>query len=297
MKSFNLSLNKVLLLVSFIMFIAAGNSQNKNVFMGFIKIKDTLLIKYKVEFESVNGNVSGYSLTDFGGEHETKSKIVGNYNEEKNLLSFKEVGLIYTKSNYAEQDFCNIHLEPTKFKLGGTKLMGEFKGRFSDGTECIHGELAMNSIEKIDKRVTKFKNKLQKSNRVPDSIKQQIKNLKLADTLNFNILKKDEVTSVITSANTITCTVYDGGQIDNDIITVYLNDKIVLYKYVISDQRKILNLPITEKKSRIKIKSESVGNIGENTTYFIISDKANTVKTVTNLKLGEITNVDIIKKE
>jgi len=159
-----------------IIFFFQVNGQNSNKFMGVVKIQDTLIITYKVEFEEANGLISGFSLTDFGGEHETKSRIVGTYDNVKNLLSFKEVELIYTKSTYSEQDFCNIHLDPIKFKLGSNKLMGSFKGRFNDGTECINGEIAMNSLDRIEKRVTKFTKKVEKSNRVPDSLKQKLRN-------------------------------------------------------------------------------------------------------------------------
>ena len=282
--------------LSLLLFFLCLSAQGQEKFMGFIKIQDSLLIKYKVEFEQDNGKVTGYSLTDFGGEHETKSKIEGTYDASKNLLSFKEVELIYTKSTYAEQDFCNIHLEPTKFKWGGDKLMGNFKGRFSDGTECINGEIAMNSIEKIDKRVTKFTKKLKNSRRVPDSIKQQLDQLKLVDTLNLNVLKKDEITSIITTSNTINCTIYDGGQIDRDVITVYKDGKILLYRYEISDSKKVLTIPLDEKRSRITIESNSVGTIGENTTFIEVSDGTNNIRTMTNLKLNEKTEIDIIKK-
>ncbi|WP_426430235.1 hypothetical protein ACPX19_11945 [Winogradskyella sp. HB-48] len=285
-------------LIVAIFFLAGFSSKSwaQETFMGFIKIQDSLLIKYKVEFERKNDKIIGYSLTDFGGEHETKSKIEGVFDQQKNLLSFTETELIYTKSNYAEKDFCNIHLAPTKYKWGDTKLMGSFNGRFSDGTECINGEIAMNSIEKIDKRITKFTKKLKKSRRVPDSIKQKLDNIKLVDTLNLNILRKDEVTSIVTKANTISCTIYDGGQIDQDVITVYKDDKILLYKYEISDTKKVLTIPLDSKKSRITIKSNSIGTVGENTTYIEIFDGFNTIKTVTNLKINEITNIDIIKK-
>ncbi|MDY2586885.1 hypothetical protein [Winogradskyella aquimaris] len=273
-----------------------GGSWSQETFMGFIKIQDSLLIKYKVEFEQKNDKIIGYSLTDFGGEHETKSKIEGFYDEDKNLLSFKETELIYTKSTWAEEDFCNIHLEPTKYRWGGSKLMGNFKGKFSDGTECINGEIAMNSIEKIDKRVTKFTKKLKKSRRVPDSIKQKLDNIKLVDTLNLNILKKDEVTSILTKANSVSCTIYDGGQIDQDVITVYKNGKILLYKYEISNTKKVIEIPLEGKTSRITIESNSVGTVGENTTYIEIFDGINNIKTITNLKVSEITTIDIIKK-
>lgn len=276
--------------------ISMAFGQNTNSFMGVVKIKDTLIITYKLEFKEVNGEVSGFSLTDFGGEHETKSKILGKYDRTKNLLSYRETELIYTKSPVSTRDFCNIHLEPTKFKLGSEKLMAKFKGKFNDGTECLNGEIAMNSVDKINKRVTKFTKKVLKSKRVSDSIKDKLRNTKLLDTLNLNILKKNQITSVLTSSKSIQCIIYDGGQIDDDIITVLKNGKIVLYKYKISETKKILDIPLTEDSTRITIVAVSEGSIGESTAVIEIHDGVNEIKTMTNLKKDEKTNVDVLLK-
>ncbi|MCA0153849.1 hypothetical protein [Winogradskyella vincentii] len=279
-----------------IMFFYQVSGQNSNKFMGVIKIQDTLIITYKVDFEESNGIISGYSLTDFGGEHETKSRIEGKYDNVRNLLSFKEVELIYTKSTFSEEDFCNIHLEPIKFKIGSNKLMGSFKGLFNDGTECISGEIAMNSVERIDKRVSKFTKQIEKSNRVPDSLKLKLKNTKLLDTINLNVLKKNETTSIITRAKTLRVAVYDGGQIDDDIITIKKNGKTILSKYRITSERKIIEVNMDAQKVQLTIHSDSEGSIGSNTAIVEFVDGINTIKTMTNLKMGEITRIDLIKK-
>ncbi|MCA0131655.1 hypothetical protein [Winogradskyella alexanderae] len=287
---------KTFLTSIFFVFLLFSYGQQTNKFLGFIKIQDTLVITYKLEFSENEGKISGYSLTDFGGEHETKSKIEGTYDHNKNMLAFKESELIYTKSTFSEADFCNVHLEPTKFKIGGNKLMGSFKGLFNDGTECISGEIAMNSIERIDKRVTKFTKRLEKSNRVPDSIKQKLKNTKLLDTINLNVLKKNETTSVLTKANKVKFFVYDGGQIDDDVITIKKNGKTILSNYRISADKKILEVDMDAKQVQLTIHSISEGSIGSNTAIIEIIDGVNTIKTMTNLKKGDITRIDLIKK-
>ena len=287
---------KTVLTSIFFMFLLFAYGQDTNKFMGFIKIQDTLVIKYKLEFAENDGKISGYSLTDFGGEHETKSKIVGTYDEDKNLLAFRESELIYTKSTFSEDDFCNVHLEPTKFKMGGNKLMGSFKGLFNDGTECISGEIAMNSVERIDKRVTKFTKKLKKSNRVPDSVKQKLKNTKLLDTINLNVLKKNETTSVLTKSNKVRFLVYDGGQIDDDVVTIKKNGKVILNNYRITANKKVVEVTLDSKQVQLTVHSISEGSIGSNTAIIEIIDGTNTIKTMTNLKKGEVTRIDLINK-
>lgn len=275
-----------------------AQSQNENKYVGFIKLKDTLLIKYRLEFSESNGKISGYSLTDFGGEHETKSKISGDYDQTNHKISFKEVELIYTKSPVSldDFDFCNIHLESSKFKLGSNELSGDFKGRFSDGTQCINGELAMSSVEKVANRVAKFSKKVQKSKRIEDSIKDKMKNLKILDSLNLNVLKKNEVTSVFTKSKVMKFYIYDGGKIDKDVVTILSEGKIVLLNYEISENKKVIEIPIKSKKTTITIISNSVGAIGTNTTVLEIVDDVNNIKTLTSLNKDEKTYIDIFQK-
>lgn len=275
-----------------------AQGQNENKYVGFIKLKDTLLIKYRLEFTESNGKISGYSLTDFGGEHETKSKIFGDYDQTNHKISFKEVELIYTKSPVSldDFDFCNIHLEPSKFKLGSNELSGDFKGRFSDGTQCINGELAMSSVEKVANRVAKFSKKVQKSKRIEDSIKDKMKNLKILDSLNLNVLKKNEVTSVFTKSKVMKFYIYDGGKIDKDVVTILSEGKIVLLNYEISENKKVIEIPIKSKKTTITIISNSVGAIGTNTTVLEIVDDVNNIKTLTSLNKDEKTYIDIFQK-
>lgn len=281
----------IILLIGF-----SAYAQDSYKYMGVIRIQDSLVITYKLEFSESNGKISGFSLTDFGGDHETKSKLAGTYDNENKILEFKEVAMVYTKSSFSSLDFCNIHFLPSRFRLGSDKLMGEFKGKFSDGTECINGEIAMNSVEKIDKRMTKFAKKINKSKRVPDSLKQKMNNIKLLDTLNLNVLKKGEVTSVLTRSESVSLFIYDGGQIDNDIITIMLDGKALLTKHVISENKKRIDIPMNKDVVKLVVHSDSEGTIGSNTAIIEIHDSDNQIKTMTNLKKGEVTKIDLIKK-
>ncbi|MFD1063763.1 hypothetical protein ACFQ1Q_10950 [Winogradskyella litorisediminis] len=281
----------------FVLLSQYAHTQKENQFDGFIKLQDSLFIKYKVDFTENGGLISGYSLTDFGGEHETKSKIEGVYNEDAKQISFKEVGLIYTKSPVSldDFDFCNVNFTSNRFKIGSDKLDGDFQGTFSDGTKCLNGEIAMSSVAKIQKRVAKFSKKVTKSKRIADSIKKKVQNIKIIDTLNLNVLKKNEITSIPTASKILKLLIYDGGQIDDDIITVYQDNKPILTKYRITEARKTIEIPVINKITKIKILSESVGSIGSNTAIIEVLDGKNTIKAMTNLKKGETTQIDILK--
>lgn len=292
-------MNRIKFLFILIFLSQAIQGQNSNKFAGFIKLQDSLFIKYKIEFNATDGKVSGYSYTDFGGEHETKSRILGSYDEINKQISFKEVEMVYTKSPVSldDFDFCNVYFTSKRFKLGSDKMMGDFKGLFSDGTKCLDGEIALSSIEKIQKRVTKFTKKVKKSKRIADSIKDKVQNIKIIDTLNLNVLKKNEITSIPTLSKLIKLLIYDGGQIDDDIVSIFQDGKAILTRYRISASKKVIEIPVLKNLTRIKILSESVGSIGSNTAIIEVLDGNNTIKTMTNLKKGETTEIDILKKK
>lgn len=272
-------------------------AQESMEYIGAIKLNDTTAITYRLVFEENSGKISGYSLTDFNGEHETKSLIEGTYDEENKLLSFHETNIVYTKSSFVKNDFCFINFLPVKFKLGKTKsFKGDFLGKFKDGVKCIDGELYLNAVERIEKYVNKFSKKVNKSRKISDSLKQEFNNVKILDSIKLNILKKSQTTSYFTTNNSVKLRLYDGGQIDEDIVSVYVDQKILLYKFEISEKEKIIDIPLKNKETHITIQANSIGNIGENTAMVEVEDGINNIQAMTNLQLDEKTHIVIIKR-
>ena len=88
-----------------VLFTIPVNSQNFQEYLGILKLNDSSLISYQLNLTEIDGIISGFSVTDLGGNHETKSNITGSYNKDLDLLSFREVGIIYTKSTISDYDF------------------------------------------------------------------------------------------------------------------------------------------------------------------------------------------------
>nr|WP_321246094.1 hypothetical protein [uncultured Psychroserpens sp.] len=274
------------------------SAQASSEYIGAIKLNDSAIITYKVKFDINYDKVEGYSITDFGGAHETKSKLKGSYNPSTRELSFNEYDIVYTKSDVIHDDFCFVHFEPTYFKPGKTKYFkGAFKGLFTDGEECISGELFLNSAENVEKRMDKMTKKIDKSKRVPDSIKQKAKDLKFLEKLNMNILKTSEVTSVFSKSKTISLAVYDGGQEDGDVISIKVNGIVVLRRYSISKEIKTIEIPLISKKTVIEVIADGVGTITTNTAVIEIHDGVNKIKAMTNLKKNESTQIHVLLKQ
>jgi len=288
-------------LIYFILFFSIQNSfaQEEHDYYGAIKLNDSTLISYKLVFQlNIDSSITGYSITGLAGEHETKSQVIGKYDKDSKILNFNETSIIYTKSPVSELDFCFVHFYSDSFKINkSNKLSGVFVGKFSDNSECINGVIRMQKSEKLIQRMTKVSKKIENSKRIPDSLKQRVNPIKMMDKLNMNVLKEKEVMSVFSSQDKVQLILYDGGQEDGDVVSIFVNGKSILNKHLISSQKEILNISLTTDKTRIVIKAESVGTISTNTAVIEINDNNNNIRALTNLKKGEETTIDILKSK
>ncbi|WP_223248825.1 hypothetical protein [Leeuwenhoekiella nanhaiensis] len=266
-------------------------------FFGVIKLNDTSFISYKVLFDRVNDSIQGYSLTDFAGKHETKSNITGYYNESKNLLTFNEYDIVYTKSPVVQNDFCFVNFEGKVNNLDRVKAFsGDFKGLYADGSSCLDGTIIVNSGDQVRKRVEKIDKVVQRSRKFSDSIKKNIKVAKVLDTLTRNIIAKNENLNIYTRDQKIKLVIYDAGKEDGDQVNLYIDDKPVLENYTVLHDKKILEVRLAKPQTLIRVEAVSEGTSAPNTVRLEVEDTRNLVRTITNLKKGEKAQMTIVKK-
>ena len=289
--------NKLLFLI-FFLHLYFSNAQATHDFMGVIKLNDSSLISYRISLKEENGKVTGQSITNIGGDYESLALIKGVYDKDKKELSFQETETIYTKTPLDEDyEFCYINATIKGLVLGKSKsIKSNFTGLYSDKVRCAKGELILTSVSKIEERLERVEKKINKSKRIPDSIKQKIQPLKLMDTLNMNILKKNQTLSVFTKSKQIKMTIFDGGKEDGDKITITSNGKTILNNFAATNNKKTLTIDLLASKTTLAIKANNEGSISPNTVVIEINDGENNLKALSNLKLNETTRVDILKK-
>jgi len=284
-----------LLFLAFFSFTLFFSAQNKFDYVGGLKLNDSLVISYKVSFFENNGEVRGYSITDLGGEHETRSNIFGEYDTKAHILNFREIGIVYTKSTTSQNDFCFLNTTFKNFEFGKTKkAKANFVGLFSDNTQCVNGEILLNSQEKAEQRVQKVIKKINSSNKIADSIKQKINKVNMMNILKMNILKKDQTLTVFTASKSIKLILFDGGKLDGDSIDIIINDKTILSNYIADSKEKVVTVALQDKKTSIIIKANNEGEIAPNTVIVKLNDGVNDIKALSNLKAGETTQIDIL---
>ncbi|WP_299523214.1 hypothetical protein [uncultured Lutibacter sp.] len=265
-------------------------------YLGVIKLNDSSFISYRINLLENNNLISGYSITDIGGNHETKSNITGSYSSKNNTFSFKEVGIIYTKSQIDDYDFCYIHFNGKMNNVNSNKnIEGDFEGRYNDGSTCINGEIKLKNIIKIEKKAVKIDKLIQKSKSIDKDIKSSVSVVQTLDSLKMNILKPDQNLTMFSSSSALKLSIFDAGKVDGDKINIYVNDTIFLKNYIVSKKTKNLIIPLNSKKTSIKVIALNVGSISPNTAKIEITDQKNTINTLTRLKTGEKTLLTIIK--
>ncbi len=277
-----------------IFFIFSTLRAQDHEFSGLLKLNDSLMISYKVALNENNGVLEGYSVTDMGGEHETKSLVKGRYNKEANTLSFSEYGIVYTKSPVDTQDFCYVNF------MGQTKdlenrIEGKFRGKFSDGGTCINGELMLMNTERTKELANKLDKKIKKKKRLKEYADKGVSVKKAMDTISQSQLKSNESLSFFSDNKNYTLILDDAGDADGDRVTISLNGDIILRNQEIAKEPIELNLSIEQFPSTLKISALNSGTIAPNTINIQLKDGDKLLKTLSNLEAGESSQL-IIRK-
>ena len=283
-----------LLLVSFLTLFffptSAFSQQPMYEYIGVIKLSDSAFISYRLAFEEVDGRIEGYSLTDMGGKHETKSNIKGRYDETEKILSFQEYDIVYTKSPLEELDMymCLVSFEGKLRNLKKNKAFsGDFKGVSAEGNARPEGMIIVSNAQKADKRIEKFDKKVQKSKKISQEVKDKISMRRAIDTLTMSVVKKDENLNVFTKTKNVIISIYDAGKVDDDRINLYIDGKLILENYAILREKKEIPITITKESTTVKVTALNVGDSAPNTVKVEILDGSNLITTRTSLNTNE----------
>lgn len=257
-------------------------------FTGVIKLNDSSFIPYKLDLTSTdNFLISGSSITDEGGVHETKSKIKGNYNPSTHILSLEEYDIVYSKSPYEELDFCFVHFETKLQSFNKPKfLKGPFLGKYVDGSSCINGELLLADSKKVEKIKEKFnKPKFQK----------KIKSKKI-DTVQLKPITNGEDLNIFVKSKIFKLSIYDSGKIDNDLINLYVDGKLVLENFSIKKEKKEIPIILSKKRMSVKVVALNEGTSPPNTVKIEIQSPTDFITTKTALKTNEKAVLSLVRK-
>ncbi len=287
---------KKLFVLIFIFFSIKNFSQEKYEYFGALQLNGNFktLITYRLVFSEVNGIVKGYSITDLGGEYETKNSISGTYFRKTKNLVFNEDGILYTKSKL--KTFCYVNFSGNvKLVENATKIDGDFKGFYKNKTKCIDGTLNLVGSNKIYKFLDKANKKIKKSKKIEETVKEKINPIRILDSLKENNLLKNQNLTLYVKSNQVDIEIWDEFIEDGDVIDLYQNDVLILNHYEILNKKKKITIKLDRPETVFKVQAISEGYKAPNTAQVQIIDGERIFELKTNLKKDENATLTIVK--
>jgi hypothetical protein len=226
----------------------------------FIKHPQSIVVELSLSNDSI---ISGASHLYYKFNKYEHHKVLGKFNSRDSSVVFKEN---FIESNFYQGVFEVIY----KMKLKSVGDVWYLEGNWKPA-ESLFGYKSYNKI-----RLEKPKDSATTSEKQDNS-----KKLNINDTLNkppnriTDIQKFIEITSK--ERDSINIEVYDNGEIDGDSISLYLNNKSLMYKKSISDKAISfsISLPHNNKFNKLKMVAENLGSIPPNTALLIITTGKN----------------------
>ena len=274
-------MNRLIFLFIFYPFINFAQQENKNSYVGYITTENKQTITYQLVFEiQIDNSITGESITDIYGKDKTKSIITGNYNAQKNTLSFKEIQNSTTKSKALKEEFCFIESQDLQLKKIGDKeiLTGKFNGRLPNGRLCAKGKIFLTS----------------KENSIIEPINKSSLDSILNAKLTFKTLVANNSISIPWKSKTLNFYVWDGSNEDNDVISIYYNNTLIRENIILKNKKERITIPITSNsESKLKIQAVSLGKEGKNTVNLLFVDNETIYPFISILIQGESVIFDL----
>ena len=275
--------HQILTLFYFIIlpFFYIAQLERKQLYIGYLTTENKEVFTYQIDFSLDKENkVKGESTTDIFGENKTKSIITGNYNAQKNTLSFKEIQNTSTKSKALKEEFCFIESQDLQLKKIGDKeiLTGKFNGRLPNGRLCAKGKIFLTS----------------KENSIIEPINKSSLDSILNAKLTFKTLVANNSISIPWKSKILNFYVWDGSNEDNDVISIYYNNTLIRENITLKNKKERITIPITSNsESKLKIQAVSLGKEGKNTVNLLFVDNETIYPFISILIQGESVIFDL----
>lgn len=261
-------------------------SQTPLNYLGTLVLNNNTAISFKLVLTEEKGIVNGFSITNIGTKDETKSEIKGLYFKSDRSFQLKEMQILSTNSDAPRNTFCYINMQLSfRGKLSKKHLEGDFTGNFLDGSECASGKIIMIEEDRINKKIQKIKQKIEKKYYKNDTnLIQQTKILKDGDNL-----------SVKWESNKITLFIWDANKEDGDKIQLKINNEIILDEFETKNKRKKIKSKLKKGENIIEIRATNIGRSPPNTSRIELVDNKIKYPIMMQLKTNKSAVIRIIK--
>ncbi len=259
-----------------------GQQKGSCILKGTIDVKNGGSMAYRLMLDISGNQVKGTSAITQDGR-ELRAKVMGMINREKQLLVIAETASLDKLPDSMEMCFFNSIMK-WKEKKGKYIFSGAYAGKNKNKSICAQGKVRMETpvadIDIFSADTAKI---------LPDTIATEP--VGAGQKITEGSDKQIEW-----GKPTCTLEIWDGGVIDGDVITVLVNGKELLANLVLTNEKKIISIPLAPKVNTITIVAVDEGNNSPNTAEMVLTDGNVQHKVTAFNKKGKTANIVITRK-
>ena len=230
---------------------------------GYVTLETGKVYKYQLAFKENNNAIHGYSLTWLEDNYPSKASVTGRIDKANKTLTFSEhddENMLMLK----QKNMCYFN-GTLAYKQSGKEflLAGDYTGLNEYGQFCGNGEINLSHKAEDDTLLTVKPRAKKRVNEQPEVVEK---------ALDVEIITAGSNKELEWLSDSCFLDMWDYGNIDGDIISVFFNGKNMLSKYEITATKKQLRFPVRYGVNTIRILAENEGTAPPNTARLLLTD-------------------------
>lgn len=213
-------------------------------------------------------------------------QVKGNYNAAKRELSLYDVPIVYHASVANMEVDCIMNMKATlRVAQAGSNLIGAFIGLPDYRNMCpdvnfnLHLNADISKKDSVMKAIAEFKENYQvwKPSATDTLVSFTVEERKMTNYVTeseFTKRTKVVVQELEVESDTLRIDVYDNGEIDGDMVSLFYNNKLILNNQKLTHKSINMKLGLDPKLeyNEISMFAENLGLIPPNTALVVITD-------------------------
>ena len=278
---------------------------------GYIAVEGGESFTYKLVFTDSAGTIKGYSLIYQDEIKDVKSDVVGNIDRKAKTLSIKETSIVYNHGFESNAIMCLVSAQlKYAYSNNAYTLAGPLTSSDATNTYCGTGTITFMADDALkalfasnDKKDTVVPVKKASTDNIyrtrPAS--RPIVNNNYQPPKQESTNPPDEITTGVDKvyewhSDTVVAEIWDGGNIDGDIITVLYNGIPILKHYTLTKEKKQLRISLSAKTTDVlTIVAINEGNEPPNTANILLIDGDKQYNIVAYNSMGQEATIKIKK--
>lgn len=267
-------------------FAAAAQVKNYTL-KGYMGVQGGESFSYKLVFSDSAGNIKGYSLTYLTETKDAKAWITGRIDRKNKTLSFRETSIVYNNGFESNAIMCLVDAQLSYVPSNkGYVLEGPLTSKDLSNADCSKGSINFVNDDVL-KELFSATPAAEAAPVVKQPVAQKAPEKKRSVIIVYDTARRkpevmapvpDKITSNVEktydwNTDTVVIDVWDGSNIDGDVISILYNNSRVLPYYRLKEEKKQLRIPLSgANPDVIIIIAEEEGNEPPNTANLLLTD-------------------------